>query len=732
MTRSGAAASGPDVFISYAREDEATVKRLAAALEKRGWSVFFDRQTPIGSRFDHHLDEKLRAARCVVVLWSETSITSEWVIEEATHAKQRGVLAAARLHDVDPPFGFALRNYADLFGWTDGRAHGGFDQLVTRISGVAGLPATAPDIPPAYRGWLTRTCGRVDLLGQDAGKSHGFQLDHVYVPALAAAPSRLERAGGNKIEAEERRFVPLLQRLDEASLCVLAQAGAGKSTFCRWAALRSVAGENLGHPLAPPDEFAEPVPERLRGRLPLLVPFREFAPRTDWGRGGQVWSRSDLEQALAAWVDGAVPDLSGKSLLAHLKAGTCFLLLDGLDEVPVSAVGDRATVYPRELVVTGLADALPTWLEAGNRVLLTTRPAGIERAGLHRLGLDQALIEPLPEPLQKLFVRRWFHTLRKEEQAAGLIATIHEREELASLVENPMLLTALCILHDSGGRLPQDRYRLYARIVDNVLFHRFPGGPRQTEPVKARLEAIALHMHEGEQSEPRISPAAEVSELEVEQVLRDIAAEGWSEEDRRVEPAIRRDELLAESGLLLPRPDRQVAFYHLSFQEYLAAERILRLGDDLEAVFRERSAVPEWRPTLLFLFAGKAETTRPDWGLRLLGRLLGTETRASVSANPAPALFIAEALDLILAKDRPIPEAVRGAFIRLVLDAIEDEVALPARQALGLTLGRLGDPRILDLRDPRAYREVPAGTYPYGEKGARSRSRRRSKSAAIR
>ena len=40
-----------------------------------------------------------------------------------------------------------------------------------------------------------------------------------------------------------------------------------------------------------------------------------------------------------------------------------------------------------------------------------------------------------------------------------------------------------------------------------------------------------------------------------------------------------------------------------------------------------------------------------------------------------------------------------------------------ARQALGLCLGRLGDPRIFDLRDPRAYVEVPAGTYPYGEEG---------------
>ena len=35
-------------------------------------------------------------------------------------------------------------------------------------------------------------------------------------------------------------------------------------------------------------------------------------------------------------------------------------------------------------------------------------------------------------------------------------------------------------------------------------------------------------------------------------------------------------------------------------------------------------------------------------------------------------------------------------------------------------LGQLGDPRIYDLRDPRAYIEVPAGIYRYGEKKGRT------------
>jgi formylglycine-generating enzyme required for sulfatase activity len=94
-----------------------------------------------------------------------------------------------------------------------------------------------------------------------------------------------------------------------------------------------------------------------------------------------------------------------------------------------------------------------------------------------------------------------------------------------------------------------------------------------------------------------------------------------------------------------------------------------------------------------------------------------------VKANPAPAAFIAEVLDLCLAKNYAVPEELKETFRRVALDAIEDDVELKARNALGLTLGRVGDPRITNLRDAqgnvnlRAHVEVPAGTYPYGDEG---------------
>src|SRR5215472_14103178 len=72
------ASTGYDIFISYASADRPHAQALATALHGRGWSVWWDRTIPPGKSFDVVIEAALNAAKCVIVLWSPASVTSEW------------------------------------------------------------------------------------------------------------------------------------------------------------------------------------------------------------------------------------------------------------------------------------------------------------------------------------------------------------------------------------------------------------------------------------------------------------------------------------------------------------------------------------------------------------------------------------------------------------------------------------------------------------------------------
>src|SRR5262245_4919949 len=103
-----------DIFVSYAREDEPFVRKLATRLEEAGWSVFFDRRIPAGETWRSYIGAALESARCVIVVWSRHSVSSDWVIEEAEYAKTRGMLVPLRAEEVEQPHGFRQIQAADL------------------------------------------------------------------------------------------------------------------------------------------------------------------------------------------------------------------------------------------------------------------------------------------------------------------------------------------------------------------------------------------------------------------------------------------------------------------------------------------------------------------------------------------------------------------------------------------------------------------------------------------
>jgi adenylate cyclase len=51
-----------DVFVSYARSDKARVAPLVAAIERQGWSVWWDPEIDAGQHFDDQIEAELKAA----------------------------------------------------------------------------------------------------------------------------------------------------------------------------------------------------------------------------------------------------------------------------------------------------------------------------------------------------------------------------------------------------------------------------------------------------------------------------------------------------------------------------------------------------------------------------------------------------------------------------------------------------------------------------------------------
>ena len=151
MVPSTGACEMADVFLSYASEDRVTATLLAQALESAGLRVWYDRRLQGGSLFAAEIERELHAAGCVVVLWSAASITSEWVLDEAAHARDRNRLVPVAVAPVTPPIGFRQRHVLDLSAWGGDPEHTGFVELIASVKRLlVGAEPRAPDIdgPP--------------------------------------------------------------------------------------------------------------------------------------------------------------------------------------------------------------------------------------------------------------------------------------------------------------------------------------------------------------------------------------------------------------------------------------------------------------------------------------------------------------------------------------------------------------------------------------------------------
>ena len=108
-----------DVFVSYARSDKARVAPLVAAIEAKGWSVWWDPEITPGQQFDDQIEAEIDAARAVLVIWTPTSVASRWVRGEAREAAERGILVPVRFDQARLPMDVRAIHTTDIDGWGD-------------------------------------------------------------------------------------------------------------------------------------------------------------------------------------------------------------------------------------------------------------------------------------------------------------------------------------------------------------------------------------------------------------------------------------------------------------------------------------------------------------------------------------------------------------------------------------------------------------------------------------
>lgn len=130
-----------DIFLSYAREDLVKAKLLAETLQQQGWSVFWDSTLLAGQDFHDEIEQEIAKAGCMIVAWSTSSRTSQWVKGEATLGHRRKVLVPILFDEVDPPINFIAlhtENFVDWRGETDSSS---FHKLQLALINILGLKA---------------------------------------------------------------------------------------------------------------------------------------------------------------------------------------------------------------------------------------------------------------------------------------------------------------------------------------------------------------------------------------------------------------------------------------------------------------------------------------------------------------------------------------------------------------------------------------------------------------
>ncbi len=121
------------VFLSHASQDQAISSLLSEALTQSNIAVWWDKDIAPGASWRDTISERLDSAAVILTLWTENSVNSKAVCEEAAHAQRTGKFLHVRMDKSVLPYGFSETQYVDLQNWTGDLADPRLQNLVQGI-----------------------------------------------------------------------------------------------------------------------------------------------------------------------------------------------------------------------------------------------------------------------------------------------------------------------------------------------------------------------------------------------------------------------------------------------------------------------------------------------------------------------------------------------------------------------------------------------------------------------